>query len=87
MIKDQHAISMCFVLKTEKRWSLEKMTDSLLTLAATELLGLGCLGRGNDHYAFTYVSEVNSMGPFGVEPSVAIEKAKKVSLDVQSATS
>ncbi|CEF76905.1 unnamed protein product [Fusarium graminearum] len=53
------------------------MTDSLLTLAATELLGLGCLGRGNDHYAFTYVSEVNSMGPFGVEPSVAIEKAKK----------
>ncbi|PTD03692.1 hypothetical protein HYE67_000620 [Fusarium culmorum] len=53
------------------------MPDSLLTLAATELLGLGCLGRGNDHYAFTYVSEVNSMGPFGVEPSVAVEKAKK----------
>jgi hypothetical protein len=80
-----------FCKEAEKRWSLEKKTDSLLTLAATELLGLGYLGNGKDHYVLTYVSEVNSMGSrlglFGVEPSVAIAKAKQVSPGMQSATS
>ncbi|KAM0507994.1 hypothetical protein ACHAP8_000199 [Fusarium lateritium] len=67
------------------------MTDSLLTLAATELLGLGYLGNGKDHYVLTYVSEVNSMGRrmglFGVDSGVAVAKAKQVSPDMQSATS
>ncbi|KAH7185701.1 uncharacterized protein B0J16DRAFT_355954 [Fusarium flagelliforme] len=80
-----------FCEESEKRWSLEKLTDSLLTLAATQLLGLGYLGNGKDHYVLTYVSEVNSMGTrlglFGVEPSVAVERARKVSPEMQSATS
>ncbi|KAG8671404.1 hypothetical protein FPOAC2_04740 [Fusarium poae] len=80
-----------FCEETEKRWSSEKTTDSLLTLAAIELLGLGYLGNGKDHYVLTYVSEVNSMGRrmglFGVDSNVAIAKAKQVSPDMQSATS
>jgi hypothetical protein len=80
-----------FCEESEKRWSLEKLTDSLLTLAATQLLGLGYLGNGKDQYVLTYVSEVNSMGTrlglFGVEPSVAVERARKVSPEMQSATS
>ena len=80
-----------FCEESEKRWSLEKLTDSLLTLAATQLLGLGYLGNGKDHYVLTYVSEVNSMGTrlglFGVEPSVAVERARKISPEMQSATS
>ncbi|KAF5601626.1 nitrogen assimilation transcription factor nit-4 [Fusarium pseudocircinatum] len=80
-----------FCEEAEKRWSLEKATDSLLNLAATQLLGLAYLGNGKDHYVLTYVSEVNAMGArmglFGVEQSVAISKAKQVSPDLQSATS
>jgi hypothetical protein len=80
-----------FCEETEKRRSLEKTKDSLLTLAAIELLGLGYMGNGKDHYVLTFVSEVNSMGRrlglFGVEQSVAIENAKQVSPDMQSATS
>lgn len=51
-----------FCEEAEKRWSLEKATDSLLNLAATQLLGLAYLGNGKDHYVLTYVSEVNAMG-------------------------
>ncbi|KAF4996042.1 hypothetical protein FGRMN_4742 [Fusarium graminum] len=80
-----------FCEEAEKRWSLEKSTDSLLTLAATQLLGFSYMGNGKDHYVLTYVSEVNSMGTrmglFGVETSVAISKAKQVSPELQSATS
>lgn len=80
-----------FCEEAEKRWSLEKATDSLLNLAATQLLGLAYLGNGKDHYVLTYVSEVNAMGArmglFGVEQSVAILKAKQVSPELQSATS
>ncbi|KAG5768988.1 hypothetical protein H9Q73_013688 [Fusarium xylarioides] len=80
-----------FCEEAEKRWSLEKATDSLLNLAATQLLGLAYLGNGKDHYVLTYVSEVNAMGArmglFGVEQSVAISKAKQVSPELQSATS
>ncbi|KAF4452232.1 Nitrogen assimilation transcription factor nit-4 [Fusarium austroafricanum] len=80
-----------FCEEAEKRWTLEKSTDSLLTLAATQLLGLGYLGDGKDHYVLTYVSEVNSMatrmGLFGVEQSIAVSKAKQVNDELQSATS
>ncbi|KAF5638665.1 nitrogen assimilation transcription factor nit-4 [Fusarium sp. NRRL 52700] len=80
-----------FCEEAEKRWSLEKATDSLLNLAATRLLGLAYLGNGKDHYVLTYVSELNAMGArmglFGVEQSVAISKAKQVSPELQSATS
>ncbi|KAF5656701.1 nitrogen assimilation transcription factor nit-4 [Fusarium heterosporum] len=80
-----------FCEEAEKRWSLEKSTDSLLTLAATQLLGFSYMGNGKDHYVLTFVSEVNSMGTrmglFGVETSVAISKAKQVSPELQSATS
>ncbi|KAG5801408.1 hypothetical protein H9Q74_013280 [Fusarium xylarioides] len=80
-----------FCEEAEKRWSLEKATDSLLNLAATQLLGLAYLGNGKDHYVLTYVSEVNAMGArmglSGVEQSVAISKAKQVSPELQSATS
>ncbi|QGI96754.1 hypothetical protein CEK26_009823 [Fusarium fujikuroi] len=80
-----------FCEEAEKRWSLEKATDSLLNLAATQLLGLAYLGNGKDHYVLTYVSEVNAMGArmglFGVEQSVANSKAKQVSPELQSATS
>ncbi|KAF4440587.1 Nitrogen assimilation transcription factor nit-4 [Fusarium acutatum] len=80
-----------FCEEAEKRWSLEKASDSLLNLAATQLLGLAYLGNGKDHYVLTYVSEVNAMGArmglFGVEQSVAISKAKQVSPELQSATS
>ncbi|KIL91963.1 nitrogen assimilation transcription factor nit-4 [Fusarium avenaceum] len=80
-----------FCKAAEELWAVEKSTDSLLTLAATQLLGLAYLGNGKDHYVLTFVSEVNSMGTrlglFGVETSVAISKAKQVSLELQSATS
>ncbi|KAH7265046.1 uncharacterized protein BKA55DRAFT_660600 [Fusarium redolens] len=80
-----------FCEEAEKRWSLEKATDSLLNLAATQLLGLAYLGNGKDHYVLTHVSEVNAMsarmGLFGVEQSVAVSKAKQVSPELQSATS
>ncbi|EWZ88210.1 hypothetical protein BFJ70_g13905 [Fusarium oxysporum] len=80
-----------FCEEAENRWSLEKATDSLMNLAATQLLGLAYLGNGKDHYVLTYVSEVNAMGArmglFGVEQSVAISKAKQVSPELQSATS
>ncbi|KAF4341829.1 nitrogen assimilation transcription factor nit-4 [Fusarium beomiforme] len=80
-----------FCDEAEKRWSLEKATDSLVNLAATQLLGLAYLGNGKDHYVLTYVSEVHAMGArmrlFGVEQSVAISKAKQVSAELQSATS
>ncbi|KAM0356119.1 hypothetical protein ACHAPU_000513, partial [Fusarium lateritium] len=80
-----------FCKEAERRWSLEKSTDSLLTLAATQLLGFSYMGNGKDHYVLTFVSEVNSMGTrmglFGVETSIAISKAKQVSPELQSATS
>ncbi|KAM0556847.1 hypothetical protein ACHAPJ_005519 [Fusarium lateritium] len=80
-----------FCEEAEKRWTEEKWRDSLLTLAATQLLGLAYLGDGKDHYVLTYVSEVNSMGTrmglFGVESSVAISKARELSPEMQSATS
>ncbi|KAJ4254295.1 hypothetical protein NW762_009886 [Fusarium torreyae] len=80
-----------FCEEAEKRWTEEKWRDSLLTLAATQLLGLAYLGDGKDHYVLTYVSEVNSMGIrmglFGVESSVVISKARELSPEMQSATS
>jgi hypothetical protein len=80
-----------FCKEAEELWSVEKSTDSLLTLAATQLLGLAYLGNGKDHYVLTFVSEVNSMGTrmglFGVETVAAISKAKQVSPELQSATS
>ncbi|RBR26517.1 uncharacterized protein FIESC28_00703 [Fusarium coffeatum] len=70
---------------------VDSIAQKYITQFSTQLLGLGYLGNGKDHYVLTYVSEVNSMGTrlglFGVEPSVAVERARKVGPEMQSATS
>ncbi|KAF5018427.1 hypothetical protein F66182_9601 [Fusarium sp. NRRL 66182] len=80
-----------FCNEAEMRWSTEKTADSLLTLAATQLLSLAYLGNGKDHYVLTYVSEANSMGSrmglFGVNSSAMIVKAREASTAQQSAMS
>jgi hypothetical protein len=79
-----------FCKEAERRWAEEKSTDSFLTLAATQLLGLAYMGDGKDDYVLTYVSEANSMGTrlglFGIEPTVATLKTQE-SPELQSATS
>ncbi|KAM5358605.1 hypothetical protein ACJA88_014472 [Fusarium oxysporum] len=80
-----------FSEETEKRWTEDKSTDPLLTLAGIPLLGLAYLGVGKDHYALTYASEANSMGTrmgfFGTEHTVAMPKVREVNSELQSATS
>ncbi|KAM5381974.1 hypothetical protein ACJZ2D_002762 [Fusarium nematophilum] len=77
--------------EAEKRWSDERVNDSLLNLASAQLLSLAYLGDGKDHFVLTYVSEANAMGIrmglFGIKPTAAAEKAREVSPELQRATS
>lgn len=80
-----------FCEEAERRWSEEKTNDSLLNLAAVQLLGLAYMGDGKDHHVLTYLSEANAMGIrmglFGVEPPTAAGMAREIASDLQNATS
>jgi hypothetical protein len=79
-----------FCKEAERSWSEEKSTDSLLTLAGAQLLGLAYMGDGKDH-VLTYIAEANSMGPrlglFGVDHTTDMPKTEEESPELRGATS
>ncbi|PFH61554.1 hypothetical protein XA68_16977 [Ophiocordyceps unilateralis] len=83
-------LALCFCTEAERLWDTEKNNDSVLNLAAAQLLSMGYLGQGRNHVVLSYLRQASDMavrmGLFGGdEDDRAAARMQKLTSEAVSA--
>lgn len=80
--RDTSTLVQPFCLESERYWTIEKSSDTLVNVASLQLLSQAYIGHGKDHCVLKYRNEALAMGTrmslLGVDTSLALEHSHSI---------